>query len=264
MDLNEFISYKKYYTNPPDELTDHIENVKLQPNKNKKIWKKTTGTNWMIKKKSNQDETDKLESNFKAILNKIGENNFIELSNELLQLDIDTSELLHTLVSMIFVKAIKEIKFITVYVKLCEKLFNKYITNENGTKIFFRSILLEKIQSTFISCLETDTEEDLKKFGLRDKKEFNGLVKFMGELYNYNLLTSAIICHCQHTLITEIEKKKWYAIDILCILVSTTIDKFKKNCHQDYIAIKTIIEALAFSTNIKTKDKFALLDILDL
>lgn len=264
IDIDEFNKYKKYFTNLPDSFNKFLGEVKVLQSKNKKTWKRHT-SNWIVKKKLNQDDNDKLNSNFKSILNKISDNNFDEISQELLSLDITTSYNLEQLVELIFLKAIREDKYSDVYVKLCTMMYNKYVIDEDEKKTYFRVLLLTKCQETFVSSIKSESELELKNFGLKNKLDFLGLLKLIGGLYNLHLITNSIIYDCLVTLTVKVNEIKWYSIDGLCTLLRCVKDEFSRSCPGNYDKItKFLKDLIKDKKKIKAKDRFAIMDVLEI
>jgi len=263
MSIEEFDKYKRFYKDLPEELKDFANKVRMIQMKSKRSWKKNN-TNWIVKHKLNQDDDDKLVSNFKCILNKIGDNNFKEISQELLSLDIDTPDHLEKLADMIFNKAVKEDKYYTVYVKLCDLLYNKYVQDDDENKTYFRVILLNKCQETFVEALDTDCEDELKDIGLKNKLDLIGLVKLISGLYNNSLITNSIIYDCLFALTVKVNDNKWYAIDCLCTMMNCVMKQFETNCPDNYRQLIDFLLDLTKDKKIKSKDRFAIMDVLGL
>lgn len=265
IDIDEFYDYKKIYKDLPESLEDYVNRVKTMQNRNKKSWKRNTNNNnWLMRHKMNQDDDDKLIASFKGILNKIGDNNFEEISNELLQLEIDSEENLQKLVDMLFTKILREDKYSAVYIKLCALMFSRYIVDDKNEKVYFRKLLLHRCQTGFTDLLKTESENDLKKIDMRSKHDVMGLLKLIGGLYNNNLITNSIACGCLVTLVNKVSEGRWYAIDSLCTLMACIQDTLKVSCSSEYEKIIEFLKNLTKDKNIKAKDRFAIMDVLGL
>lgn len=262
MDIDKFYTCKKYFKDLPDELYNHINKVKITQLKSKKNKKKPDESNWIIKYKINQDDDEKLKSKFKSILNKISNENFNDIVDELLQLEIENSDQLEKFVDMIFKKAVREKKYSNVYVRLCSLLYSRYIINDDEKKIYFRTFLLSKCQNCFINSLKTEKEDDLIELGFRNKQDLIGLILFIGRMYNEGLLTNSIIYDCIIILISKINENKWYGISTLCSLVDTVKNTFKNKCPEKYKIIINFLNNLTKNKNIKAKDRFMVMDVL--
>jgi translation initiation factor 4G len=143
-----------------------ISKEKLVPSKN--AWKS----------KIPRTEYDIIIKKVKGILNKISIDNFDKLSNDLYELKLSTQELVKDTIIIIVDKSINEPTFGDIYANLCLKLSKKnYNVDE---KIFnFRNELVNQCQFKF------EKEENFKKS--------IGNIKFIGELFNKDLLPSNVM-----------------------------------------------------------------------
>ena len=71
----------------------------------------------------NKDEENALRGNIMTILNKITPDNFEDLSEEMLQLNIDSKKKVEILVDMVFEKAVLEPIYCETYANLCRVSF---------------------------------------------------------------------------------------------------------------------------------------------
>lgn len=230
-------------------------------------WKKPDReppNNWIQNQKMNQDEGEKLCSQYRSILNKLSESNLEELSDELVNLRITDKEDLLKLADILFQKAISESKYCSMYAKLTKYLASYYIEVDQQ-KVFFREILINKCQKMFTEAisqdneLETDNIDSIFKF----KSQVIGCIIYVGELYNQELLTDRIMYSCFKAIFSKVSLKKVYIIEILCSLIKTVGPRFGKKCPTEFEnCLKTINDIKNETAN--KKDKFALMDILDL
>ena len=267
LSYEKFMMCKKHSINIPTELESYINSIKLLHLKNKKnpvVWRKNekAKTSWLVTKKLNQNSEDQLVSNFKGILNKISNGNFNDMMTELFNLEIHDALHLQTLIDLIFKKAVIEEKFSGMYSKMVSFLYPKYVTDDNGDKVFFRVLFLEKCQYMFKNCIEINTEADLADTPLKTKMEIHGLMVFIGELYNNNLVTNTIIYSCLVDLVIKVSEGKMYAIENVCKMLSTIRIKFAPSCPNDYHKIVSELKKLK-STFSSKKDQFMLMDVLE-
>lgn len=273
--INELLKYKNLNKTMLPEVEEFINKMKKEGFKITNNYKTNinehrkeniyTKNNLITNKKFNKDDNERLYYKFRSILNKLSESNFNELAKELINLQIINKEHLIKLVELIVLKAIGEIKFSKIYAKLSKKLISYYV-EENDKKIYFRELLINKCQQLFdgSTSLDKNIEESQidKNFNL--KEEILGSIIFIGELYNQEILTNKIIYNCLFTLFTKINLNKAYIIDSLCTLIKIVGKEFfKKNPKEAIICIEKL-EKLKDDNNIQIKEKFAIMDIIDL
>lgn len=259
-DCNKLIhdDLKKFIINTSNKVP-----VKKHRNhkKNKKFSKFKKPKNKWLEAKKNQTTDEKLYSNIISILNKLTESNFDSLYEELISLDIKSNEHMKVLVNSIFKKAITETNFNAIYAKLCSKMVSYYIKNTNG-QIIFRKILVNKCQMMFEECISLD-ELNKSTSNFRFKDEVLGCIRFIGELYNVSLLTDKIIYSCYMILLSKIDLNKLYIIESICTIITTTADKFSKDCNNIMKKYFKELKTLSKSDKIDKKEKFMLMDLFD-
>jgi hypothetical protein len=213
--------------------------------------------------KDNMSAEDRLFASFRSILNKLSDSNLMDMYDELTKLDIQTKTQLEKLVELLFSKAISESKYIGMYAKLTKLLADFSIT-ENDVQIQFKPLLINKCQYMFNYGVSLDKDlstspDEVYKF----KEHVLGCVEYIGELYNYDLLTSKIIMGC-FTLLFSKSIKQPYTVDILCTLMKTVGKKFIRQCPTDTNNCLQRMDQLKNDKNIQAKDKFAIMDLLEL
>jgi translation initiation factor 4G len=242
--------------------------------RNKSNWKKPEKkikSTWVTDAKKDKTDDEKLYLQIRGILNKLSASNFNELANEFIQLNIRSRDHLMSLVDIIFKKAIVESKFNEIYAKLCYELASYYI-EDNDDKVYFRELLLNKCQQMFeesanIKILDRSvtvpvTVPVIETF--KSKEQITGCIKFIGELYNINLLTNKVVYSCFLILLSKVSPGNMYTIDCICTLMQTINVKFVSSAPNEASSIYDRIEKLKNSDSTEKKDKFALMDILDL
>lgn len=288
LSMEQFMNYKHVNKTILPEIANIVKNTDYVDYRNKhrssksKYWKHNDNSrpsldkpidkpggkpvNWLLNKKVNQTDDEKLYTNFRSILNKISDSNLEELFEELINLDIINAQHLEKLVDFLFIKAISEQKFITTYAKLSKLLSVLYINIDEDDKIYFRTLLINKCQYMFTNAVSL--EEPLENLDnsnaiFKFKNHVLGCVEYIGELYNQELLSDRIITCCFGLLFTK-GANKIYTIDILCTLIKTIGANFFKKCPTEANQTFENINQLKDEPTINTKDKFAIMDILDL
>jgi len=223
--------------------------------------------NYIITKKnvSNEDTTifSAIRYNLNKVTNKMlsddKNNSFQVIINALTNIPYSKVEHFQKLAEIVLDKAINEPKFCCIYAKLCYELAGYYIEVKNK-QIYFRHILLNMCESEF--------DRFFDKLENIDKEKIQGLMRFLGELYNKKLLTTAIIIGCFDRLGTMIEKSPFIVEGISALLLSSyqTI----RQEHQQYRQIDKSYEYIFKKLNkhltnekLTQKNKFTIQNTLD-
>ncbi len=246
-ELNEFYEFCKSLQQP----TKQVKNlVKLNAD-NDSEWKRHEAKNWLTENKKNRDDDEKLYSQIRSILNKLSDDNFNVLVEEIKKLAINDEQHLGKLSEFIFNKALDEPKFCIRYAKLAFE-FAKYEPYNNGV-ISFRTSIVQRCQIMF-----TDIKD-------APKDKAKGCVNFIGELYNCNLLPNKIIYYCFSELLSMHESNIFEKI-IECVstLMKISGEKFWVNNNHDAVILFDKIDLLIKKGKLCNKDKFGLMDTLDL
>ncbi|KAL7074898.1 hypothetical protein ACQ4LE_005664 [Meloidogyne hapla] len=190
-----------------------------------------------------ETRNDKIIKEIRGLLNKITPSSYQELSDEFCEYKIiEDPKLFPQIVDLIFDKVVEEPYFSTLYCDLCkkqvdlerqmllqsEKTLGKWWDQadnqtekpkENKT---FRAEVLVKCQYVFLSFddyykklkeLEEKLkdkdktrlaiEEELENLRLKQKRHFLGIIKFIGQLYQHQLLIASIIDWCAVKLLHQ-------------------------------------------------------------
>lgn len=272
--INEFLKYKPLNTDMLPELVEYYNNNKNKFNRHGQggghghghgnAWRKfeqKPADNWLVVNKFKQNNEEKLYSQFRSILNKLSDGNFNSLATELTTLEITSSEHLTKLTEFIFNKAIIEPKFGYMYAKLAKELAG-YSLKEDEKVYYFRELLIGKCQLMFNDCVSFDPENASKS--LITKETAVGCMSFIGELYLYDLLTNKIINSCFLLLLMKAGQNKSHIIECISTLMKVAGKLFTSKCPADAKLIFDKIDKLITSGTLQNKDKFALMDIIDL
>ncbi|CAH6421373.1 Translation initiation factor factor eIF-4G [uncultured virus] len=261
LNMEELYKYKNFNKNPIPEIEQFIKVKNISDGNYKKIVSKN---NWVLNKKLNMDDDEKLNYQYRSILNKISDNNLNEMAKEIINLEIKTQDQLCKLVDFIFSKAISESKFCELYAK-CSKELSTYYIELDGTKICFRQLLIKKCQIMFNNAINLDKniENDPSENIFKIKDEILGCISFIGELYKQGLLADRIIYSCFVSLETKTSLNKAYIVDSMCTLMKIVGKFFFKNTPTEANICFSKLEKLK-ETNISLKEKFFILDIVDL
>lgn len=182
---------------------------------------------------NDKDNSAELYKQVRSILNKLTAQNFGVLSEQFQNLPIDTKEKLVEVIDLVFNKAVNEPSFSEGYAKLSEYLSHcsKQIDSSSAERAYFKRTLINKCQTEFEQHVanKNTTEaalaplmEQLK--ASKEKGDKNGVneikaqiteaesilrrrlvstVRFIGELYKLDMLTTKIMNVCIDMLIRE-------------------------------------------------------------
>lgn len=157
-----------------------------------------------------EKESIALETAVLVILNKLTIERFDALSKQMIELPITTVGRLDRVIRLIFDKALDEPIYCKMYAQLC-KLFDetplqlKDVKDEKKQQ--FRWLLLKKCQNEFEK--ETDGQftmtdgvaaEDEDELMVRAKLRMLGNIRFVGELYQVDLISNKIMWECLNKL----------------------------------------------------------------
>eukprot|EP01111_Echinosteliopsis_oligospora_P011802 TRINITY_DN3973_c0_g1_i1.p1 TRINITY_DN3973_c0_g1~~TRINITY_DN3973_c0_g1_i1.p1 ORF type:complete len:1353 (-),score=469.42 TRINITY_DN3973_c0_g1_i1:142-4200(-) len=224
-------------------------------------------------------------------LNKLAMDNFLSLSDKIIDIPITSVFILDGIIAKIFEKALSEPKFVGMYANLCAKIsavgkIAPFPDPQDPTKtITFRRALLNKCQEEFESnqskaktaraatvakegqvsfTEEQKAEQELEN--TKARKRYLGNIKFIGELYKCDMLTEKIMHECIVKLLGEIKHPSDEDLEALCKLLSTIGKKLDQNSraksHMDtyFSRINTVTNHPSISPRIK----FALEEVMEL
>jgi len=269
LSLEELCKYKECNTEMLPEISEFYNANRNKIIKNNLQWRKVEQRqehNWIIHKKFNQSDDEKLYSQFRSILNKLTESNFNEMAKELTQQEITKRDHLDQLVQFIFSKSILEHKFCITYAKLSKEL-SKYCIEEEGNTVYFRELLINKCQAMFAECISADqptSDEDVEnRENTKTKQEIIGCMTLISELYNNDLLTAKIINSCLLLLMMRVNTKKPYLVESILTIIKIAGKKFSANTNE-MTAVFDRLVVLSKSDQITNKDKYMLFDLFDI
>jgi len=262
--LDVLMAHKSLHRDLLPEIATYYANNKHNIVKKNTQWRKIETKqeeNWLVAKKFNQTDDEKLYAQFRSILNKLSESNFNELAQELTAVEIARQDHLAKLADLIFDKAIIEPKFSVMYAKLAREIAG-YCVKENDKTIYFRELLINKCQSMFNECISFDPTVQGKR--LITKEIAVGCMTFIGELYNHELLTGKIINSCFLLLLMRAEQNKSFVIESINTLMKVAGNMFNSKSKQEGAVIFDKVNGLIKSNKLPNKEKFALMDLMDL
>lgn len=224
-------------------------------------------------------EQEAIKKKVRITLNKLSPNNLEKLSNEMLETCKKSHDYLKLVVSGIFEKAWAETKYTQMYSSICKYLKQSFedfkypdvdVSRLPQTKNYFKYELLYMCEETFkknpeendlASLPENKKQEVLAKL----KKKTLGNVRFIGELFNVNLITANIILECITSLLDLFEKDiNEDKLEGACVLLLTGAGSFERPKLKDETErIYKRLDDISNGFNISTKNKFKILDLQD-
>ncbi|KAF8092378.1 hypothetical protein N665_0415s0001 [Sinapis alba] len=224
------------------------------------------------------DEEQAKQRQLKGILNKLTPQNFEKLFEQVKSVNIDNAVTLIGVISQIFDKALMEPTFCEMYADFCFHLSGALPDfNEDGEKITFKRLLLNKCQEEFEKgekeeeeasriAEEGQTEQEREEKRLKVRRRMLGNIRLIGELYKKRMLTEKIMHACiQKLLGYDQEDPHEENIEALCKLMSTIgvmIDHHKAKVPMD--AYFERMKMLSCKQELSSRVRFMLINAMDL
>uniref|UniRef100_A0A1L8DS71 Putative translation initiation factor 4f ribosome/mrna-bridging subunit eif-4g n=2 Tax=Nyssomyia neivai TaxID=330878 RepID=A0A1L8DS71_9DIPT len=269
------------------------EDVKLNETEN--AWRPS---HMKVSESVSEDDrvTEDLYKKFRAILNKLTPEKFSVLVKQVMTLKIDTSERLNGCIELVFEKAVGEPNFSVAYAQLCKQIsmisvLEPQQQTENGSdetkkqneQFMFRKMLLNRCQGEF-TTISAQTDEQ-KKLSMR-LEEFKddpekheeykliveeeerklrwralGTVRFIGELFKSEMLTSNIMNNCIAILMSNRHEDN---LECLCKLLTTIGSRLDQNVLVEYfVKLQEIVDNRK-QHKISSRVRFMIQDLIDL
>jgi transcription termination factor NusB/archaellum component FlaC len=221
-------------------------------------------------------EQEKLKKEIKSTLNKLSPNNLAKLTQNILETCKKSHDCLKLVVSGIFEKAWSEKKYTQMYSDICKTLKSglegyRYPDIDPAklpeTRNYFKYELLYMCEETFnknhqeeipASLTEEQRIDRLKK--LKDKTLGN--VRFIGELFNVNLITAKIVLECVTGLIDLFESENNQdRLEGACLLLQTGGTSFERSkLLQETNKVYDRLTQIS-SKEISSKNRFKIMDL---
>lgn len=219
-------------------------------------------------------EQEKIKKQIRATLNKLSPNNLDKLSQEILETCKKSHDYLKLVALGIFEKAWSENKYTQMYSELCKFLkngFEKFSYNPDPSvppKNLFKYELLYMCEETFeYNAAESDltnlSEEEIASKKDKIKKKTLGNARFIGELFNVNLITAKIILGCINSLLNSfVQENNEDKLEGACVLLLTGGSSFERaKLKPDTDDIYNRLDKILQSSNISSKNSFKILDL---
>lgn len=238
-------------------------------------------------------KTQELFKKFRSVLNKLTPDNFEKLVQQVKSFVIDTDERLGGCIKLVFEKAISEPSFSEAYAKMCKEVGTIAIgSSSEKQKISFKTLLLIQCQAEFErrrndqdsaireGRIKLEANKNLAKIQLEElkaqleeeeqkvRRRAVGTVRFIGELYKHDQLTSSIMHQCIKLLIEKDDKDyDEETLECLCKLLTTIGAKMEKKHEQDlskYFEKMGEIVRYKEQYRISSRIRFMIQDVIDL
>ncbi|XP_012530181.1 eukaryotic translation initiation factor 4 gamma 3 isoform X2 [Monomorium pharaonis] len=260
------------------------EDVKLRETEN--AWKPTR-----LKQASLTEEEAKTEVLYKkvrSVLNKLTPQKFDTLVEQVRHLPIDTQERLQGVINLVFEKAVDEPSFSVEYALLCKQLALMEVAGSDtqDSSISFKKLIITRCQKEFEKnpiddvarnrklkeideCNDPERKKELQLALEEEERRIRiksvGNIRFIGELYKQQILTTKIMHRCIRHLLEQNDEDN---LECLCKLL-TTIGKdleLKGPAEemQEYFNKMQEIVARKGQSKISSRIRFMLQDVIDL
>lgn len=234
---------------------------------NKPKWKKKTDVkkSWLVQKGgSTLSGDEKLLAEIKGTLNKISIENYKEMVEQLKKYDVRSANNLTGFVRILFNKALNESHYINIYVQICKSFMQTFIIDPmDDRKYTFRTVLLNTCQESFEKYTSRKEKFDNDEDELRFKAELFGCIKFIGELYNVEIINNEILRSCVLNLISKVNTGDKFTIETLCTLIEVVGDQYNKRDKDSLRKYVNKINSLT-NTGIKPRLVFMIEDLMDI
>ncbi|XP_075145585.1 uncharacterized protein LOC142220374 [Haematobia irritans] len=277
-------------------------NEEIKLNESKDAWKPDTLRNQKgpaaaaAGSEAGSESVESVLKKVRGVLNKLTPENFDVLLKTMVSINLDTTEKMQPVMLLIFEKTISEPNFAPTYAKFCKVLFQELKKEKQSA---FNTSLIKRIQMEFESNVNnadakkeklkplldkleacTDPKERLELQAELEDQEYQfrrrawGTVRFIGEMYKLQSLTSDRVMLCIESLLEHGSEEK---LEYMCKLLTTvghlleakvSTDKGVTRMDRVFNKINEIIKASRSNkTNhnkISSRVRFMMQDVVDL
>lgn len=227
-----------------------------------------------IQKRNNDTNDEVLYDKVQSLLNKLSNTNFMDISREIRELPYNKSKHIYRLCEKVIIKGIHESNFADTYAKLCQSLLPYYIKEKvqnnddiEEKDIYFRSGLLVICQTIFDELVSGTSKNVPYEKSIDYKKlKLSGLCKFLGELYNNNVINDKIVEQCCILLYKNTLNGNDFC-EHLSVYMTTVIPKLSSTQPETLNRLMEHVSELRYEKNgfkfAKSLSKFKILEIYD-
>lgn len=226
------------------------------------------------------DEEQAKQRQLKGILNKLTPQNFEKLFQQVKDVNIDNTATLAGVIAQIFDKALMEPTFCEMYADFCYHLSDALpYFMENGEKITFKRLLLNKCQEEFERGEREQAEankeeeegevkptvEEREEKRSKARRRMLGNIRLVGEIYKKRMLTERIIHDCIRKLLGEYDNPDEENLESLCKLLTTVGDQIDNAKAREFVnSYFDMIVKLSNNKKLSSRLRFMLRDVIDL
>lgn len=216
----------------------------------------------------------------RGILNKLTPEKFHKLSNDILNVGLDSTTILKGVILLIFEKALDEPKYCSMYAQLCKRLSEEAPNFDppDGPCTFNR-LLLSKCQDEFERRRRASEAWDVSEGAVLSpeqeeeravaRRKMVGNLRFIGELGKLEIIHESILHRCMQQLLEKRRRRQMVDLaedlECLCQIMRTcgkVLDKPKaKNLMDQYFER---MYQLSSNQELFSRIRFMLQDVLDL
>ncbi|XP_011331702.1 eukaryotic translation initiation factor 4 gamma 3 isoform X2 [Ooceraea biroi] len=235
-----------------------------------------------------QEETLFVNKAVRSILNKLTPQKFTTLVGQVRRLKINTPERLQGVINLVFEKAVDEPSFSVEYALLCKELAMMEVVESDSqdSPVSFKKLIITRCQKEFEKnpiddvartrklkeieeCTDNEKKKELQLAFEEEERRIRvksvGNIRFIGELYKQQMLTTKIMHRCIRHLLDQNDEDN---LECLCKLL-TTIGKdleFKGSVEemQEYFNRMQEIVSRKNHSKISSRIRFMLQDVIDL
>ena len=245
--LDFILSYKDKYHDLP--LIDKKYIIKNQKKKKKrKEIVHNIDNPWLSFENQKIGDLEKVKLTLTSLLNKLSDKTYEKISSEIININIIDEIYLKTLINIIYDKCISEPTFLKLYVGVINKIIKKWATFGENT---FITIFIGKCYENYKIWKNVD---DNNKMNI-----INNLI-LVGELFNSDIIAYELISGCINDLLNDQENKD-LSIELLCRLLIIVGNKYEK---VNYNELTSCINKLSNKNDITSKNRFLIMDVIDL
>lgn len=248
-----------------------------------------------------EDACEELYRGVRSILNKLTAQNFEVMLSQFKKLQIDTDDKLNGVIKLVFEKAVDEPNFSLGYAVLCKHLSQCMSQSESGTIVFKRTLIskcqhefeenvaknttiqdaLKPLQDKLAECTgkEAKQRDEIKQQILDEESKLRRrlvcTVRFIGELYKLDMLTTNIMNWCIKSLVESRTEEK---LECLCKLLTTIgqrletkpVDKSERELKRYldlsvyFNQLKMIVDKKVPKLKISSRIRFMIMDVIQL
>jgi len=272
---------QKIFDKINNDLKSNIHFLQKQNKKNHKhnSWKKVSR-----KKIFNGDKLDSLDllkRKINGTLNKLNKDNFTLIKTEIINIAKkynEDEEVLVFIIDNLFKKAINQISYCNLYIKLYQEIINNLVSYRHLiTNILIQKCndYMETISSDKDNEFENNDEYEMICEIIEKKKYIYGYSQFIVELFNKGIIKFTLLKIFLDKLFINILEKRgeedyvlFIELNLECIyIILTKISKeifiHENEINNSIIKYSECLSEYKEKTNLSSKNKFKIMDILE-